>query len=204
MIGLLVLFALLFAPAVASADVPEEARMAYARVLDRHVERGLVDYAGLARDRADLDAYVDAIGRASLPASKEAKIAFYIDAYNALVLRSVLDAHRPDSVLKVEGFFAGRTHRVAGQEVTLDALEKKVLNPLAKDPRTHFVLVCAALGCPPLDDVPYAGRPLESRLARATRTYLASLEGHASRKVRSRCPRSSSGTRRISAGRRAS
>jgi len=162
----------------APAQVDAAAAKDYASLLKAHVKNGRVDYKAIAaEDRAKLDRYLDAVAKASLPKAKHARLAFYIDAYNALVIRSVIDNGRPRSVLDVKGFFDKKTHTVAGQTVTLDSLEKKHLNPFAKDPRTHFVLVCAAVGCPILEGTPFTGSTLEARLDAATRRYLTSPTG---------------------------
>jgi hypothetical protein len=160
------------------AQVPEAEATAHAALLARRVVAGRVDYRGLAEhDLAALDAYLAKVAAAPLPANRDAAVAFLADAYNALVVRSVIRHGRPRSVLDVKGFFDRDTHRVAGREVTLDQLEKRWLLPLAKDPRLHFVLVCAAVGCPVLDPRPLTGAPLEARLDEATRRYLASPAG---------------------------
>lgn len=157
---------------------PSIDRAAYSRVLSEFVKDGRVDYARLAEQgRSDLDAFLKSVAEASLPPGRAQRIGLLIDAYNALVLRSVIETGRPRSVLDVDGFFDERTHRVAGRELTLDALEKQVLNPFAKDPRTHFVLVCGAVGCPILEASPYSGSDLDARMEAATRRYLASAFG---------------------------
>lgn len=158
------------------AQAPEPARKAYGRVLARHVQDGRVDYDGVAGDK-DLAVYLSAVADASLPKGKNAKIAFYVNAYNALVLQAVVDNGKPRSVLDVDGFFDAKTHRVAGKVLTLDQLEKKVLNPLAQDPRTHFVLVCGAVGCPILEAKPFTADDINARMTAATRRYLASPFG---------------------------
>ena len=162
----------------APAQVDAAAQAAYAGLLTTYVKDGRVDYAGLAKhDLPKLDAYLEAVAKATLPKARDARMAFYIDAYNALVLESVITHGRPRSVLDVKGFFDVHTHTVAGQTVTLDALEKKHLNPLAKDPRTHFALVCGAVGCPILERAPWAQGDLNARLNAATRRYLSSAAG---------------------------
>ncbi|MEM1023896.1 MAG: DUF547 domain-containing protein [Myxococcota bacterium] len=164
------------APVPAQAQTSVEAREAYAGLLKRHVSEGLVDYAALAKDE-NLEVVIDALAKASVPQEKEARIAFYIDAYNALVLHAVVKHGRPRSVLDVKGFFDGLTHTVAGRKLTLDQLEKQVINPFAKDPRTHFVLVCGAVGCPILESKPFSGTPLDARMEAATRRYLQNPRG---------------------------
>lgn len=151
---------------------------AYAELLDAYVKDGLVDYKGLAaNDMAKLEGVMAAIGSRSAPEERDARIGFYTDAYNAIVLYAVLKNDRPRSVLDVEGFFKEAKFKVAGQDVTLDQLEKEVLNPFAKDPRTHFVLVCGAVGCPILESTPYEGSDVDARMDAATRRYLASPTG---------------------------
>lgn len=173
-------FTLLIPASGGSVDrgVDPTARKAYAAILAEHVKNGLVDYAAIAKtDRAKLDGYLESVAHAALPRNREARMAFYIDAYNALVIRSVIDHRRPRSVLDVKGFFKKKAHRVAKTTMSLDDLEKKHLNPFAQDPRTHFVLVCAAVGCPVLEPTPYADSRLEARLEAATRRYLHSPAG---------------------------
>ncbi len=149
----------------------------YASVLKQNVAKGQVDYDGVASMRDELDAFLKFVASARVPQERKKAMAFYIDAYNALVLRAVLEAGQPESVLNVKSFFQAKTHTVAGKTVSLDQLEKQLLNPLAKDPRTHMVLVCAAKGCPILDPRPYTGSNLERRLEDATVRYLRSNAG---------------------------
>lgn len=150
----------------------------YAFILDTYVREGLVDYRGIERDALPrLDRFVAHLGRTPLPEQREKRIAWLANAYNAFVIRSVIRHARPRSVLDVEGFFAGEKHLLAGRELTLDALEKELLLPFAKDPRLHFVLVCGAVGCPRLASTPLAAETLESRLERAPREYFATPFG---------------------------
>lgn len=164
--------------AAGPAQVKPEAAKAYAELLGRHVKNGRVDYKGLGdKDLRKLDGYLDAVDEAKVPADRLQAIAFYVDAYNALVLRSVIKHGRPRSVLDVKDFFDEKIHRVAGKTVSLNQLEKEVLNPFAKDPRTHMVLVCGAVGCPILDPAPYTGSDVDARLDAAAQRYLAGPTG---------------------------
>jgi hypothetical protein len=163
---------------VGPTQVPDAEARAYAALLSRRVVDGRVDYRGLAADDLPtLERYLAAVAKAPLPAAREPRIAFYADAYNALVVRSVIRHGRPRSVLDVEGFFGRDRHTVAGKPVTLDALEKELLLPFAGEPRLHFVLVCGAVGCPVLDARPLSGSALEARLDEAARRYLAGPTG---------------------------
>ncbi|MCC7384648.1 MAG: DUF547 domain-containing protein [Deltaproteobacteria bacterium] len=169
----------LFAAVLLSTELPAGALEGYASVLSVQVKEGRVAYAALRDDRlAPLDAFLKAVAKATPPADKSAALAFYIDSYNALVLRAVVTEGRPRSVLDVKGFFDGKIYEVAGKKVTLNQLEKEIILPLAKpDPRPHMVLVCGAVGCPVLEREPYSGSDLDARLSAATRRYLAGPRG---------------------------
>ena len=164
--------------ALVIAQVPSDALRGYAEVLKSNVKNGLVDYQRIEKnDLGKLDNYIAAVGKAKLPSKKNERIGFYVDAYNAFVLREVIRLKHPKSVVDVKDFFDKENYLIAGRKVSLNQLEKKMLNPYAKDPRTHMVLVCAAIGCPILDNKPYSGSDINERLDAATRRYLASDNG---------------------------
>ncbi|MEM6733941.1 MAG: DUF547 domain-containing protein, partial [Myxococcota bacterium] len=130
--------AVLFLASALAAGGPDATPQSdYARLLKTNVSRGRVNYSGVAAMRAELDSYLNYVATTPAPRGKKRAMAFYIDAYNALVLRAVLDSGTPKSVLDAKDFFKTKAHKVAGRTVSLDELEKKVLNPLANDPRTH-------------------------------------------------------------------
>ncbi len=161
---------------LSAAQLAPEDRALYARILKAHVdERGRIDYRGLKqKSAAELARYVKAVGAATLPPPAE-RTAFYIDAYNALVLKSVLAHGRPRSVLDVQGFLRGELHRIAGQEMTLDGLRKTML--ATQDPRVHLAVTPGAVSSPRLSARPYAGGDLNARLEQQTRDFLRSPYG---------------------------
>lgn len=149
-------------------------------ILKAHVRAGRVDYAAIkARAKADLDAYVTAVGGAKIDGlSRDAKLAFYLNAYNAMVIKAVVERWpNIESVIKVSGFFDGARYRVAGRSVTLNQLEKKIILPTFKEPRVHFALVCAARSCPPLRARAFAGRGLSRVLEGLTKRFVNSNRG---------------------------
>lgn len=144
----------------------------WARVLAGHQEAGGLDYAALAANPEDLEIYLRGLAEARPEdASREERIAFWSNVYNAVTAKFVLD-HYPEltSVKEVEGFFRGKTFLVAGAELTLDEIEKRALEE--GDPRVHFAVVCASTSCPDLRKEPYRGDRLEEQLADQTRTFL--------------------------------
>ncbi len=138
----------------------------------KYVANGSVAYSKLRGNGKDLNALLKQISQADLSdASSTVKQAFYINAYNLLVIKSIVK-HNPKSPLDVSGFFNTEKHSVAGASTTLDQLEKETLMGLKKDARFHFVLVCGAKGCPQLASFAYIPSRLETQLARQTKLAL--------------------------------
>ncbi len=166
------------APAQASnpSAAPAFDHSGFNALLETYVnDGGRAEYTGLSRDRARLDAYLNALGSAnpqSFPNDDE-RLAFWINAYNAFTLRDVLDDvyQKARSVREVAGFFDLKTHRVAGQDLTLDQIEAN--GRKLKDPRIHFAVVCASTSCPKLQRFAYTGPQLQEQLNPITREFLA-------------------------------
>jgi hypothetical protein len=151
----------------------------YSELLAAIVRGPNVDYAALQERTALLDRYLEGVRRAQLAAaSSEQKLAFYINAYNAWTLRLVLDRVLPaglGSVLEAQDFFERDDTVVAGERLSLNAIEKRAL--ALGEPRVHFAVNCASRSCPPLQPRPWEASTLEADLARATRAYFASEHG---------------------------
>lgn len=148
----------------------------YDRLLRTYVaEDGWVDYAGLARERTALNRFLEQVASVSPKEFKDQseRLAFWINAYNAYTLTDVLDTvyGRHQSVRQVRGFFDGRKHAVAGEQLTLDEIEKRGRG--LHDPRIHFAIVCASTSCPKLQRFAYTGQTLDRQLDQATREFLA-------------------------------
>lgn len=134
---------------------------------------GAVDYGAVPR--AQLDAYVAAVAAApldQLPAPEQE--ALLINAYNALTVQLIVSQPaRPASIRDLHDPWKARRWTVGGHAVSLDDLEHGLLRPLFQDPRLHFALNCASVGCPPLQAEPYAPATLDAQLDAATRQTLA-------------------------------
>jgi Protein of unknown function, DUF547 len=143
-----------------------------------------VDYAGFARDRTALDAYRGAlasVGGRELAAWPPAdQLAFLINAYNANTVAFVLTRY-PDltSIKDLGGFFTSpwkqRFVELLGATRTLDEIEHGMIRGGvgAGEPRVHFVLNCASVGCPALRPEAYRGALLDGQLADQARRFLA-------------------------------
>jgi hypothetical protein len=153
---------------------------AWTAVLQRHVEQGWVDYPALVRERAPLDAYLDrlaAVTRAEFDQwSREDRIAFLINLYNATTIQLVRDHYPVTSIRKIGGLFTTpwklQVVRVWGSKITLNDLEHVHLRRDLTEPRIHFALVCAARSCPALRSSAWTGLTLESDLDTEARRFL--------------------------------
>ncbi|UCH35765.1 MAG: DUF547 domain-containing protein [Armatimonadota bacterium] len=149
-------------------------------VLQEHVgSHGLVDYAALRRDRARLDQYLDALARtdaSSLP-SREDRLAYWLNAYNAFTIAGVLDHYPVKSVQDVERFFKEQRYKAGGARYSLDDIENAVIRPTFREPRIHFVLVCAAKSCPRLWSRAIDPGTLEQRLEASAKKFINSPAG---------------------------
>lgn len=158
-------------------------------VLERFVDaQGQVDYPGLLAGRGPLDRFVALLGavgpelRPELFPDANSRLAYYLNAYNALVLFNVLESWPLESVddSKLEFFILAR-FRVDGRWTNLYDLENRVVRPQFGEPRVHFALNCASRGCPRLPREPFSAERLEQQLARETDRFL-----HEERNVRVR------------------
>jgi len=145
---------------------------AFDRILRAHVRGGRVDYAALkAADSGRLREYVASLaaGPASFVGADD-ELAFWLNAYNAFVIAGVI-ARYPDikSVMDIPDFFRGERWEAAGQPRSLDQIENQIIRPKFKDSRIHFVLVCGAQSCPPLQPRAMHPATLQAQLDRAAR-----------------------------------
>ena len=130
-----------------------------------------VDYRAVRADRGRLDRYLDTLGHANPDAlAADEQLAFWINAYNALVFRLVVDNRPAVSVLEVPGAFTRRQFRIGGRGLTADQIEHGIVRRLG-DHTVHFGLNCASVGCPPL--AAYDGGGVRDQLAANGRRYLA-------------------------------
>ncbi|MEM9329055.1 MAG: DUF547 domain-containing protein [Bacteroidota bacterium] len=136
-------------------------------------DRGLIDYEAIKSDPTQLNELLAYMSTADYESFDDAtKKAFLINAYNVAVIKQVTDLLPLKSPLDNKGFFNGIKHQVAGKMMTLDELEKGLLYPTYPDARLHWVLVCAAMSCPPLATYAYFPDRLEEQLDARTREVL--------------------------------
>lgn len=182
---LALLFTLISSTAIAADVIDHEP---FDELLSEYVDsRGRVAYARLKADAGAmkaLDAYLDAVASADVDEhADDAKLAFYINAYNAHVIDELLDRWPVENPLKVPGFFKKIEHRIAGDAMTLDELEHGLIRKRFEEPRIHFVLNCAARSCPRLRPDALTASRLERDLEASAREFIPAATRLAKGKV---------------------
>lgn len=163
----------------------------YQRLLAGFVDQhGMVDYAGLARNRADLDTFYHQIAAYSpdshpdLFPDDNARLAYWINSYNLTTIRGVLQYYPITSVEDVapplllfflprkSGFFFFQRFTYGGIETSLYYLENQVIRKRFLDPRYHFALNCASRSCPELPAEPFHPDRLDAQLDREALAFI--------------------------------
>jgi hypothetical protein len=143
------------------------------QLLDLYVRDGFVYYRALKSDRRSLDAYLAMLERTSLDGwSRDEQVAFWLNAYDAFVLRTVIDRYPiagksreypSHSIRQIPGAFERTTQRAAGRTVTLDAIERDILGGFG-DPRVFLALGRGSVGGGRLRSEAFTGGALETQL----------------------------------------
>lgn len=168
--------------AAGAADAQTFDHSAWDAVLKQHVnDAGFVDYAALKANPAELNRYVAQIAARS-PAShprdfpsRDAQMAYWINAYNALTIHGVVNAWPVKSVRDLGflfSFFRRKQFTVGGREMSLDNIEHDTLRPVFRDPRIHFAVNCASVSCPRLQREAYTEENLDRLLDEAAHSFV--------------------------------
>jgi hypothetical protein len=158
-----------------SPSTVEPLHRPFDQILDLYVRDGLVYYRALKSERSRFDRYVASLNVAAATYegwSREQQMAFWVNAYNAFVLRTVIDQYPirgkspqypATSIRQIPGAFEKTKHAVAGRSMTLDEIEKTVL-PAFKEPRLFLALGRGAVGSGRLRSEAFSGDRLENQL----------------------------------------
>jgi len=169
---------------VASAGAQDAT--AYAQVLAAHVRPGLVagiqlavvDYSAVKADpRYALALHDLSAARLDALRSDAQQLAFWVNAYNLLAIKAVVDRYPVRSIKDggslLQPIWRKKIGTVGGREYSLDEIEHGILRTRFREPRVHFAIVCASLSCPDLRVEPYAAERLDIQLDDATRRFLS-------------------------------
>ncbi len=139
-----------------------------------HIKEGKVDYAAIKAKPQVLLELVD-IASDLDPSKNDANVyqAFWINTYNLLVIKGIVDNYPVKSPLDIPGFFDKTPYSVGGHNITLNSIENDLLRGnFPEESRFHFVLVCAGLGCPPIINGAYLPNTLKSQMQKQTELSL--------------------------------
>ena len=139
-----------------------------------------------AADKKRLDGYLSSMSAVSISRySRDEQRAYWINLYNALTVDVVLEHYPVQSIRDISispGFFSigpwgKKLISVEGEQLSLDDIEHRILRPIWKDPRIHYAVNCASLGCPSLMPTAFTASNIDALLDRAARGFINSSHG---------------------------
>ncbi len=182
---------LVFLPATAAEhDALDQTHAAWSALLSRHVSwnaegtSSTVDYAGFSQDSKALDVYLAALSRVDRTTfdgwNQNDRQAFLINAYNAATVKLILSRYpKLKSIKDLGTLFSSPWKKefidLLGERRSLDSIEHGLLRgaPDYSDPRIHFAVNCASIGCPALRPEAYIGKDLDAQLQAQTSRFLS-------------------------------
>lgn len=160
---------------------------AWTRFLGRYRQMGpdgvaRIDYGGVSSaDHRALQAYIDRLaGLAISDYSRPVQRAYWINLYNAVTVDVVLDHYPVESIRDIDtspGLFSSgpwdeELLEIEGADVSLNDIEHRILRPIWQDPRIHYAVNCAAIGCPNLQPMAFTAANTERLLERGAEAYV--------------------------------
>jgi hypothetical protein len=142
-------------------------------------------------DRRELESYIEGLqGTAVSRLNQDEQMAYWINLYNAVTVDLILDHYPVSSITEIDlssglfrrGPWDAKLLEVEGEEVSLNDVEHRILRPIWRDPRVHYAVNCASIGCPNLQNRAYTAANLDVLLDKGAREYVnhprgASFEG---------------------------
>lgn len=164
---------ILAAPAPANSAAPPD----YGELLAKYVTTEGVRYDawhGNPDDLARLREVTRFYAESAPPRDRNAALAWHLNAYNAWILRKILEKYPTEGPLSGGDlrFFHRKSITVGGEEMSFDHLEQKLIRPVFDEPRIHFAVNCASVSCPPLQARPFLAETLEPDLDHVTRQFV--------------------------------
>ncbi len=144
----------------------------------------LVNYGAVSgADKQALKDYINGLAQLDPRTYSQAEqYAYWVNLYNAITVDLILDAYPIKSITKLGGLFSfgpwgDEVISIAGKELTLNDIEHRILRPIWQDPRTHYAVNCASLGCPNLQAQAFTADNTEALLEQAAKDFVNSNKG---------------------------
>ncbi len=135
-----------------------------------NVHNGNVNYKAI-KANPNFQVFIDSLKDKPKFDNKDQELTYWINAYNALVIKGILDGGSPSTFFSRQSFFKGDTYELAGMQINLNDLEHKVIIPIG-EPRIHFAINCASSSCPKLKPTVFEAQALDQQLADATYAFI--------------------------------
>ncbi len=162
----------------------------YDSLLKKYVKNGRVDYKGFKASAEEFNAYLRNLGSVSESDyskwSREEKLAFWINAYNAFTIKAAIDNYPikasvfsfypKNSIRQIDGIWDKIQFQAVGRNVTLEEIEHEILRKQFNEPRIHFTIVCASLGCPDLLNQAYKANIINEQLESAAIEFINNIQ----------------------------
>ncbi|MDD9877456.1 MAG: DUF547 domain-containing protein [Magnetovibrio sp.] len=155
-----------------STDATGLNRVAYGKVSDA--------------DTKALHAYLETLRKVPVSTlNRDEQMAYWVNLYNALTVRLIVQFYPVKSIRDIDlsdSLFGGgpwdkKLIRVEGEMISLNDIEHRILRPIWKDPRIHYAVNCASVGCPNLSKTPYTGRDIDEQLRAAAKAFVNNPRG---------------------------
>ena len=147
-----------------------DVQILFDEILQNNVVDGNVNYNGIKND-PKFKEYLKLLEPTPHLNGKNEELAFWINAYNALAIKGILDKRSPSTFFSRIDYFKNAKYKVGGIKINLYDLERDVIIPFG-DPRIHFAINCASLSCPKLSNHAYQAEKLDSQLDKSTKDFI--------------------------------
>jgi Protein of unknown function, DUF547 len=152
-----------------SAQAQGFSQAGFDALLRANVKDGQVNYPAF-QNNADFSAYLQQLAKPASVEGKADKLVYYINAYNALAIKGIIDGYSPSGALSRTNYFRIQKWDLDGQSLSLDTLEKTYLKPV--DARIHVAVVCASKSCPKLRSEAYSVDKLDAQLDDSAKSFV--------------------------------
>ncbi|NOJ24771.1 DUF547 domain-containing protein [Vibrio coralliilyticus] len=170
------------------SDTTKVDHQPWQQILDKYLvtegEYTLFKYSSVSgQDKQQLNHYLAQLSHINpLQLSKAEQYPYWVNLYNAITVDLILDAYPIKSITKLGGLFSfgpwgDEVVTINGKELTLNDIEHRILRPIWNDPRTHYAVNCASLGCPNLQSQAFTADNTEALLQQAATTFINSEKG---------------------------
>ena len=139
-------------------------------VLKAHTKDGQVNYPAVAADKS-FATYLEQLATTPAPSAKNEKLVYYMNAYNALAMKGIIDGKSPSNFIGRQIFFKSTKFKIAGGDNSLHNIEHEILRKL-DEPRIHFAIVCASSSCPKIRSDAFTVAKLEEQLEENTKRFI--------------------------------